>query len=387
MIYNLIATTAFGIESVLARELDAIGVTEHSTLNGRIYYKGDDEVLAKSNIMLRTADRILLNMAEFKALSFEELFQNVKKIEWEKYLPKNASFIVNARSQKSKIFSLRDIQAITKKAIAERLKAAYNLDWIEETGPRYDIEAVFMNDNVIITMDTSGHGLHKRGYRQEVGAAPIKETLAAALIMLSRWRKDRALLDPFCGSGTIAIEAAMIGMNIAPGLNAEFAAEKWSFIDQKVWYNVRKEAREAIDNDIELKIFCSDIDYYQLKLAKKHAEIAGVGGKIHFQKLDYKETGSRFEYGFIITNPPYGERLLEKKAAEEIYRGMGKHFPTFKTWSYYVITSDEDFEKLFGRKADKKRKLYNGALKCDYYQFYGPKPPKENRDGRKENDL
>ena len=377
---DIIATTAFGLEAVLARELDNLGITEHATENGRIYYKGDERTIVRSNLWLRTADRVLLNLGKFKALSFEELFQGIKAICWESVIPEKGAFIVNARSVKSKIYSLRDIQSISKKAIAERLKAAYNLEWMEETGPRYMIEISFLEDFATVTIDTSGHGLNRRGYREEVGKSPIKENLAAGLIMISRWRKDRALLDPFCGSGTFGIEAAMIGMNIAPGLKAEFDAERWSIIPAELWLEEREKAIASIDNDTELKIFCSDIDYYQLRLAKKHAELAGVDRNIHFQKLDFRETGSRFEYGFIITNPPYGERLLEKQQAEEIYKGIGEHFKKFPTWSLYTITSCENFEKLFGKRADKKRKIYNGGLKCDYYQYFGPKPPKTAKD-------
>lgn len=382
---NLIATTTFGLEAVLARELTDLGVTAHNTINGRIYFKGDIRTLAKANLWLRTADRILLNMGEFKALSFEELFQGVKRIAWEKLLPVDAKFIVNARSVKSKIYSLRDIQAISKKAIVERLKQAYGCEWLEETGPRYMIEIAFLEDRATVMVDTSGHGLNRRGYRQEVGKSPIKETLAAGLIMVSRWRPDRPLLDPFCGTGTFGIEAAMIGMNIAPGLKAEFDAEKWQGFCPEIWEEERVAAIKAINREPHLRIYCSDIDYFQLKLAEKHAELAGVKGHIHFQKIDFAETGSRHEYGFIITNPPYGERLLEKQEAEEIYRGMGKHFPEiFKTWSVYVITSCESFEKLYGRAADKKRKIYNGGIRCDYYQFFGPKPPRPKTDDARE---
>ena len=373
---DLIATTTFGLEAVLNRELDELGVTEHTTLNGRTYFKGDVRTVAKANLRLRTADRILLNMGEFKALTFEELFQGVKRIAWEKLLGAEAQFIVNARSVKSKIYSLRDIQAISKKAIAERLKKVYGREWLPETGPRYMIEVAFLEDNVTVTVDTSGHGLNKRGYRQEVGKSPIKETLAAGLIMVSRWRPDRPLMDPFCGSGTFGIEAAMIGMNIAPGLKAEFDAEKWDGFAPEIWEEERIKAIKAINRDANLRIYCSDIDYFQLKLAEKHAELAGVKGHVHFQKIDYKETGSRHDYGCIITNPPYGERLLEKREAEEIYKGMGEHFrETFGTWSVYVITSCERFEKLYGKAADKKRKIYNGGIKCDFYQYFGPKPP------------
>ncbi len=378
--FNLIATAAFGLEAVLARELEWLGVMDHKTDNGRIYYKGDAAILAKSLLWLRTADRVLLNMGSFKALTFEDLFQGVKAIKWENLMPENATFIVNARSQKSQLFSLRDIQAISKKAIAERLKTAYHKEWIDETGPRFQIEIVFMNDVATITVDASGHGLHKRGYRMEVGEAPIKETLAAAMILVSRWKRDRAFLDPFCGSGTLGIEAAMIAKNVAPGLRAEFDCERWSDVISGVMREERKQAENAVKSGDDIKIFCSDIDYKQLKLAEKHAELAGVSDVIHFQKLDFKETGSRYKYGFIITNPPYGERLLEKQEAEKIYRDMGEHFKKFDTWSVYVITCDENFEKLYGKKADKKRKLYNGALKCDYYQFFGPKPPKAQTD-------
>ncbi len=374
---NLIATTTFGLEAVLNRELEDIGVKEHATINGRTYFKGDVRTLAKANLWLRTADRIFLNMGEFKALTFEELFQGVKRIRWEDLLPRDACFIVNARSVKSKIYSLRDIQAVSKKAIVERLKKAYGCETLPETGTKYMLEIAFLEDKVTVIADTSGHGLNRRGYRQEVGKSPIKETLAAGLIMVSRWRPDRPFMDPFCGTGTFGIEAAMIGMNIAPGLKAEFDAEKWEGFSPEIWEEERIAAIKAINRNANLRIYCSDIDYFQLKLAEKHAELAGVGGHIHFQKIDYSETGSRYDYGFIITNPPYGERLLEKEAAEEIYRGMGKHFSeTFPTWSVYVITSCGIFEKLYGKTADKKRKIYNGGIKCDYYQFFGPKPPK-----------
>ncbi len=371
---DLITTSAFGLEAITGRELDRLGYTERYTENGHIYYKGDMEAICKSNLWLRTADRVLLNMGRFKALSFEELFQGTKAIEWEKWLPENATFIVNGRSVKSKLFSIRDCQAIVKKAIAERLKIVYNKDWIDETGPVFKIEVALLNDVATLTIDTSGHGLHKRGYRAEVGGAPIKETLAAGLIMISRWRPDRALLDPFCGTGTIAIEAAMIALNIAPGLKAHFDCEAWPCMPVDLWKRERALAEEAIIKDAETRIYASDIDYFQLSLAKKHAELAGVGDKIYFQKVDFGVTSSRFQYGFIITNPPYGERLMEKSETEDLYKRMGRHFKTFSTWSYYIITSCENFEKLFGRKADKRRKLYNGALKCDYYQFFGPKP-------------
>ena len=373
--YDLIATTTFGLEAVLNRELDRLGCTEHTTANGRTYFRGDIRTVARANLWLRTADRILLNLGKFKALTFEGLFQGVKAVPWEELLESDSAFIVNARSVKSKLYSLRDIQSISKKAIVERLRSAYGVETLPETGARHMVEIAFLDDEATVTVDTSGHGLNRRGYRQEVGKSPIKETLAAGLIMVSRWRPDLPFMDPFCGTGTFGIEAAMIGMNMAPGLNATFDAENWKISDPAAWDSERREAIRAINRNANLRIYCSDIDYFQLKLAEKHAEAAGVSGFIHFQKLDYAETGSRFDYGCIVTNPPYGERLLEKKAAEEIYRGMGKHFASFDTWSVYVITSCEDFERLYGKRADKKRKIYNGGLKCDFYQYFGPKPP------------
>lgn len=372
---NLIATAAFGLEAVLCRELDSLGYPEHRTENGHVYFSGDEDAVCRTNLWLRTADRVLLNMGQFPAYSFEDLFQGVKAIPWEEWLPENAVFIVNGRSVRSRLFSVRDCQAITKKAIAERLKSVYHRDWIEETGPQFRIEVSLLQDVATLTVDTSGHGLHKRGYRQEVGGAPIKETLAAGLLQISRWRPDRVLLDPFCGTGTIAIEAAMIGMNLAPGLSRHFDSEEWERIGRKTWEKARQEAVSAARPETPLRIYASDLDYFQLKLAKKHAELAGVAEKIRFQKVDFGETSSRFQYGFLITNPPYGERLLEKQEAEALYRRMGEHFRrNFPTWSYYVITPCERFEKCFGARADKRRKLYNGNIKCDYYQFFGPKP-------------
>ena len=376
---NLIATTAFGIEAVTARELDKLGYTDRNTENGRIYFKSDIEGICKCNMWLRTANRILINMGRFKALTFTELFDGTKALPWEEWLPENAIFPVNGKSVKSKLFSVPDCQAIVKKAIAERLKSVYKKEWIDETGPIYKIEVSLLNDIATLTIDTSGHGLHKRGYRQEVGDAPLKETMACGLLLISRWRPDRVLLDPFCGSGTIPIEAAMIAMNIAPGLKQTFDSESWPQIPKSMWNKVRDDAEKSINHDAQLRIYGSDINYFQLSLAQKHAELAGVKNKIHLQKLDFAATSSRYEYGFIITNPPYGERLMKKDEITDLYKRMGLHFRKFNTWSYYVITSYENFEKTFGRRADKKRKLYNGALKCDYYQFFGPKPVKNEK--------
>lgn len=392
---NLIASTAFGIESCAAFELKKLGAESVETRNGRIDFQGDFEMVAKANIHLRCAERVFINMGEFKALTFEDLFQGTKAIEWEKFLPVDASFPVSGKSVKSTLHSVPDCQAIVKKAIVERLKSVYKVDWFKETGPVYKIEISILNDIALLTIDTSGSGLHKRGYRELAVKAPIKETLACALIDLSRWKPDRPLLDPFCGSGTIAIEAAMIGKHIAPGLNREFDFEKWPCVDASVTEKVRSEARAAVlsDEEANLRIYASDIDYFALKQAKKNAELAGVGGCIHFQKLDYSKAGSKYEKGFIVTNPPYGERLEDENYAIELYKGMGKAFMNFNDWSYFVITSNKFFEKYFGRYADRRRKLYNGRLECCLYQYFkkpeevqskvSVKPKENNKDGKK----
>lgn len=376
---TLFATATFGLESVVSRELKWLGFTEQNTHNGRIYFKGDYEAICKTNMWLRCANRIYLKVGEFKAETFEELFQNTKALPWEDFLPVDANFPVEGKSVKSKLFSVSDCQAIVKKAIVERMKLFYNKEIFPETGSRYKIEVSILNDIATLSIDTSGRSLHRRGYREDVGSAPIKETLAAGLLLISRWKPDRALLDPMCGTGTIPIEAALIGMNIAPGLNQSFDSEKWKQIDKSLWDKTREEARNSINHDANLRIYASDIDYFALKKAREHAEQAGVADKISFQKIDFRETSSRFKYGFIITNPPYGERLYKDDDIEKLYKDMGNHFKTFETWSYYIITPYNRFESLFGKKADKKRKLYNGNIRCDYYQFYGPKPPFETK--------
>lgn len=374
MVYNLIATAAFGVESVVKRELSWLGIEDAKAENGKIYFTGDEEMICKANLWLRCADRVFLNMGQFRAVTFEELFQGTKAIPWENLIGEHGAFPVSGKSVKSALHSVPNCQKIVKKAIAERLKSVYGKEWLDETGPEYKIEVALLNDCVTLTVDTSGAGLHKRGYRDKAGEAPLKETLACAMLYISRWKKDRVLLDPLCGSGTIPIEAAMMAVNMAPGLHRHFAFEAWPQIPGALWSRVRKEAEAAVQPDTPTRIYGSDIDYFALKLAMEHAEKAGVAGKIHFQKLDFAHTSSRFKYGFIITNPPYGERLSDKAQAEELYRKMGEHFAEFDTWSYYIITSHEGFEKCFGRRADKKRKLYNGMLKCDYYQYFGPKP-------------
>lgn len=373
---QLIATAAFGIESVVSRELKRLGYDDQFVENGRVTFAGDERAICRSNLWLRTADRVLVKMGEFKAMSFEELFQQTKALPWEDWIPENAEFPVEGKSIDSKLFSVPDCQAIVKKAVVERLKQKYHREWFEETGPYCRIEVSLLKDIATITLDTSGAGLHKRGYRKLVGGAPLKETLASAMLLISRWNGDRVLIDPLCGSGTIPIEAALIGKNIAPGLNREFAAEKWPLIPQSLWNEAREEARDLIKQDQELRIHGSDIDEEAISLARYHARQAGVENFIHLQRMPMSDINSRYKYGFIICNPPYGERIGELKEVEELYRQMGKVFKRFDTWSYYVITSHRDFEKLFGRMADKKRKLYNGRIMCNYYQFFGPPPPK-----------
>ncbi|MBR7063338.1 MAG: class I SAM-dependent RNA methyltransferase [Clostridia bacterium] len=372
--FKLIATAAFGLEGIVSRELDWLGAADKTAENGRVRFSGDLRMVARANLWLRTADRVLILLAEGKVTTFEELFQLVSQIPFEELMPADACFPVTGKSVKSTLFSVPDCQAITKKAVVERLKKHYGLDWFPETGPKYKLEVSILNDVAMITLDTSGAGLHKRGYRKETGKAPIRETLAAGMVLVSRWKKDRALIDPFCGTGTIPIEAAMIARNIAPGLRRHFDFEKWSCFDGNIILEERKRAESMIDRETELKISGSDIDYFAVKQAMDNATFMGVDADITFQKLDFRAVLSGAKYGFIITNPPYGERLGEEKEIRELYRAMGEHFKKFPTWSFYVITSYPEFEKSFGRRADKKRKLYNGMLQCNFYQLYGPKP-------------
>lgn len=373
---HLIATSAFGIEAVVGRELKKLGYDDQYVENGKVTFLGDESAICKTNLWLRTADRILLKMGEFKALSFDELFEQTKALPWEQWIPEDGEFPVDGKSVDSKLFSISDCQAIVKKAIVERLKQKYKCEWFKETGPRYRVEVALLKDMATLTIDTSGSGLHKRGYRKLVGGAPLKETMACALILISRWKHDRALIDPFCGSGTIPIEAAMIGLDIAPGLNREFDAEKWPNIPKTLWTDARREAREMIKADRELKIQGTDISEDAISLARYHAKMAGVEKYIHIQKMPMSEISSKHKYGFIICNPPYGERLGEIKEIERLYKEMGKVFSSLDTWSHYILSSHQDFEKLFGKKASKKRKLYNGRILCNYYQFYGPPPPR-----------
>ena len=375
--FELIATATFGLEAVVAQELKNMGYVDLKVENARVTFTGDLSDICRTNLWLRTADRILIKVGEFKAETFEELFEQTKALPWADWLPENAEFPVEGKSIKSKLFSVPNCQAIVKKAIVEKLKQNYNCDWFEEKGSRYRIEVALLKDMATLTIDTSGAGLHKRGYRKLGSTAPLKETLAASMILLSRWQPERVFIDPFCGSGTIPIEAALIGQNIAPGIGRNFVSEEWPVIPKQLWQTARKAAHELADYDRKLDILGQDIDGEVLSLARYHAREAGVEEQVRFQTLPVSELRSRHKYGYIICNPPYGERLGDIAEAEQLYRQMGKVFKThMDTWSYYVITSHEGFEKLFSRKADKNRKLYNGRIKTYYYQFFGPRPPR-----------
>src|SRR5699024_9211428 len=319
------------------------------------------------------AERVLIKVGEFKAYTFDELFEKTKALAWENIIPADGEFPVNGKSVKSKLFSISDCQSIVKKAIVERLKQKYKVDWFEETGSLYKIEISMFKDIATITIDTSGEGLHKRGYRGRAGDAPIKETLAAAMVKLSYWNPSRLLYDPFCGSGTILIEAAMIGRNIAPGIDREFISQKWDIIGEKVYKDIRREALNAIDNDVELNLIGNDIDKWAIDRAMDNAENIGVFDDIKFLQKDMREVKLDNDYGVVITNPPYGERMGEKREIELLYKDFGTKFRRLNTWSIYLLTSYEKFETLYGKKADRKRKLYNGRIKVDYYQFYGPR--------------
>lgn len=375
-VYELYAPCHFGMEAVLKREIIDIGYEISRVEDGRVYFWGDDEAIVRANLWLRTTERVLINVGSFKATTYDELFEKTKAVDWSEYLTKDAKFWVSkASSVKSKLFSPSDIQSIVKKAIVEKMKSIYNISWFQEDGPEYPLRVSLYKDVVTLGLDTTGVSLHKRGYRTKVAKAPITETLAAALIMLTPWKKDRILIDPFCGSGTFAIEAAMMAMNMAPGLNREFLSQNWgNMIDKKLWYELIDEAREEIDSDIKPDIQAYDIDDAVLKAARENAANAGVS--VHIQKRDVSELTHAKKYGFIITNPPYGERLEDKESILPIYRTLGERFKALDNWSLYMITSFEECEKYIGKKANKNRKVYNGMIKTYFYQFEGDKPPK-----------
>lgn len=380
MKYEFLAPCHFGLESVLKKEINNLGYEITKVDNGRVFFKGDEETICRGNIFLRTAERVLLNVATFKATSFEELFEKTKDIPWENYIPKEGKFwVTKATSVNSKLFSPSDIQSIMKKAMVERLKKSYKISWFPEDGDEYPVRVTIMKDVVTVGLDTTGESLHKRGYRKYVSKAPISETLAAALIMLTPWNKERILLDPFCGSGTFPIEAAQIACNIAPGMNREFTSEKWTnIVEKKFWYSAVEEANDMIIRPTGLDIQAYDIDGDVIKAAMENAKLAEVDEYIHFQKRPVNKLSHRKKYGFIITNPPYGERLEEKEDLPQIYKEMGEAFNKLDSWSYFVITNFEDIEKYMGKKADRNRKVYNGMIQTYFYQFMGPRPPRRN---------
>lgn len=378
---EIIAATTFGLEAASRREIEKLGYKILKTEDGKVTFLGDERAVVRANLWLRTADRVQIKMAEFMAYEFEDLFQQIKGIPWEHWIPVNGKFIVNGSSVKSKLSSVPACQSVAEKAVIERLKETYGIDYFEKSGALYDIKITLLKDRVTVTLDTTGPGLHKRGYRQHSVEAPIKETLAAAMIELSFWREDRILADPCCGSGTIPIEAAMIGKNIAPGLSRSFASEEWEAISENLWKEERKKAFNAINNDVQLKIFGSDINPQAVKAARLNAEEAGVDDCIKFYTADVSALRTKSERGVLITNPPYGQRIGDQEAIDKIYQSYSRFFKENPTWSLFVITADKTIEKkAMGRPAERRRKLYNGRLEVCYYQFHGEKPKKTDHE-------
>ena len=384
--FEIAVPVLFGLEAFAAREIRRLGYETLSVEDGRVIFEGGYRDVYRANMWLRTGERVLIKAAEFKAVTFEELFEATKAVEWERFLPKNCAFPVKGHSVRSQLASVRDCQAIIKKAIAARLGEKYSMEWLPEDGAEYRIQFTILKDRVTLMIDTSGEPLHKRGYRQYSNAAPLRETIAAAMVMMSYWKYEFPLLDPFCGSGTIPVEAALFKRNIAPGLGRKFAADSFEQTDAGMIKSVWEEAR-SLEKDVTLEIYASDIDPACAELTKSNAQKAGVG---EFITADCKRAEDVFidePYGTVICNPPYGERMGEKRECEALYRSMGKSFGRLDKWGYYIITSNEEFERLFGRRADKKRKIYNGMIKCNIYQYFGPKPPekyfmKEGRHGK-----
>ena len=379
--YTFLAPCHFGLESVLKRELQDLGLEISLVVDGRVTFQGDMQALCRANIFLRTAERVLLQVGRFQAESFDELFEKIKALPWEDYIPVNGKFwVTKATSVKSRLFSPSDIQSIVKKAMVERLKQHYGVSWFPEDGAAYPVRITFLKDEAVVGIDTSGVSLHKRGYRKLASKAPITETLAAALLMLTPWKGDRILVDPFCGCGTFPIEAAMMAANMAPGVNRSFTAEEWkNLVDRKLWYEAVTEAGDLLREDISTDIQGYDIDPDMVKAARENAREAGVDHLIHFQARPVSELRHPKKYGFLVTNPPYGERLEEKAALPGLYREIGEAFARLDSWSMYLITGYEDAERYIGRKADRNRKIYNGMLKTYFYQYLGPKPPRRQK--------
>lgn len=379
--FELIAPCHFGLEAVMKREILDLGYEITDVEDGKVTFEGDAEAIAYANIFLRSTERILLKIGQFRAETFEELFEKTRALPWERYIPKDGKFwVTKANSVKSKLFSPSDIQSIMKKAMVERLKNVYHTQWFEESGSSYPIRVSILKDVVTVGLDTTGVSLHKRGYRKRTAKAPITETLAAALLMLTPWKKDRILVDPFCGSGTFPIEAAMMAAGIAPGMNRSFLSEEWKhLVPRKHWYQAMEDAQERVDYTVDTDIQGFDIDPDVIRSARENAKLAGVEHLIHFQQRPVSELSHPKKYGFLITNPPYGERLEEKSALPELYRTLGERYRALDSWSMYLITSYEDAQRYIGKNADKNRKIYNGMLRTYFYQYQGPKPPKKDR--------
>ena len=379
--YTFVAPCHFGLESVLKRELQDLGCEISLVEDGRVTFRGGMDTLCRANIFLRTAERVLLQAGRFRAESFDELFENIKAIPWEEYIPADGKFwVTKATSVKSRLFSPSDIQSIVKKAMVERLKQRYGVSWFPESGASYPVRITFLKGEGVVGIETWGESLHRRGYRRLASKAPITETLAAALLMLTPWRGDRILVDPFCGSGTFPIEAAMMAAHMAPGVNRSFAAEEWkNLVDPKLWYEAVAEADGLLGDTVETDIQGYDIDPDMVKAARENARDAGVDHLIHFQARPVSELRHPKKYGFLVTNPPYGERLEEKEALPALYREIGEAYGRLDSWSMYLITAYEDAERYIGRKADKNRKIYNGMLKTYFYQYLGPKPPRRQK--------
>ena len=380
--FELIAPCHFGMESVLKREIDDLGYDITEVADGRVTFFGDEEAVCRANVFLRTAERILIKIGSFHAETFEELFQGTRALPWEEYIPVNGKFwVAKAGSVKSKLFSPSDIQSIMKKAMVERLRDVYHVNWFQEDGESFPVRVFLMKDQVTVGLDTTGDSLHKRGYRKLTAKAPIAENLAAALIMLTPWNKDRILVDPFCGSGTFPIEAAMMAAGMAPGMNRQFTARNWEHIvGKRLWYDTLDEAAEMVDLSVETDIQGYDLDDRMVAIARENAKLAGVEKLIHFQRRGVEDLSHPKKYGFIITNPPYGERLQDRTEMPALYKTIGERYMALDSWSMYLITAYENAEQDIGRKADKNRKIYNGMMKTYYYQFMGPKPPKRKEE-------
>ncbi len=382
----MIAPCHFGLEAVLKKEIIDLGYDVTLVEDGRITFFGDEEAVSRANVFLRSAERILIKVGSFHAETFEELFQGTRSLPWEEFIPSDGKFwVAKAASVKSKLFSPSDIQSIMKKAMVERLKGVYHVSWFEEDGAPFPVRVFLMKDEVTVGLDTTGESLHKRGYRKLTAKAPIAENLAASLIMLTPWRGDRILVDPFCGSGTFPIEAAMMAASMAPGMNRSFTAEEWpSVVGKRNWYDAVDEAQEMVDLQIETDIQGYDIDDTMVSIARENAKLAGVDKLIHFQRRPLSQLSHPKKYGFLITNPPYGERLEEKSALPALYKELGARYAALDSWSMYLITAYENAERDIGRKADKNRKIYNGMMKTYFYQYMGPKPPRRQNlpDGR-----